>query len=176
MWWLKRKQDPHINPVGHHLRIYGNSSSIQYFSHYLASVSVLGFVFILFCFVLCSHDMWQRSAGTETCRGGLVVSFASAFVFLKESTGLSQVNFKVWFIGFLTLHCHMPPGRLTEAQFLGVPNSSELVFCFYFVCVGASQWAQTLWAFSVIELSLFKSRFWMKWVSFKMQLCKSSFN
>ena len=103
------------------------------------------FVFILLCFVLCSHDMWQHSAGTETfCRGGLVVSFASAFVFLKESTGLAQVNFKVWLIGFLMLLCHIPPGRLTEAQFLGVPNSSELVFCFNFVCVGASQWAQTL--------------------------------
>lgn len=123
-----------------------------------------------FYFVLLSYGMWQHSAGTETlCRGGLVVSSAKAFIFLKESTGLPRVNFKVWLIGFLMLLCNIPPGRLTEAQFLGVLFcSSELVFCFNFVCVGAIQWAQTLWVFRAIELSLFKSRFWMKWASFKM--------
>ena len=120
--------------------------------------------------------MWQHSAGTETsCRGGLVVSSASAFLFLKGKAGLSWVNFKVWLIGFLMLLCNIPPGRLSEAQFLGVPDcSSELVFCSNFVCVGASQWAQCAWVFTVTELSLFKSKIWMKWVSFKMQVFSCS--
>ena len=98
----------------------------------------------LFCFALCSHDMWQHSAGTETfCRGGLLVSSASALLFLKGNAGLSWVNFKVWLIGFLMLLCNIPLGRLTGAQFLRVPDcSSELVFCSNFVCVGASQWAK----------------------------------
>lgn len=99
--------------------------------------------------------MWQHSAGTETfCRGGLLVSSASALLFLKGNAGLSWVNFKVWLIGFLSfffffligflmLLCNIPLGRLTGAQFLRVPDcSSESVFCSNFVWVGASQWAQ----------------------------------
>lgn len=44
----------------------------------------------------------------------------------------------MWLIGFLKRLRDTPPGRLTEAQLLGVPDCPfELVFYFNFVSVGA---------------------------------------
>lgn len=72
----------------------------------------------------------------------------------------SQVNSKVWPIGFLTLLCNMHPGRLTKDQLLGVPDhSSRFVFCFNFAHVGGTQGDQTLGASCAVELTHFKSKF-----------------
>lgn len=115
--------------MGHYLLIYSHRTSVRYFLHDLASVS-FAFLFGFASVFLMTFS--QHPGSTEPLRRSvLVVSCARVLVFLKESIGFSQVNFNMWLIGFL-MHLHkIPPGRLTAAQLLGVPDySSELVFLF----------------------------------------------
>lgn len=95
-------------------------------------IQALRVLFFLFGFGLVFLMIFaQHPAGIELlCRSGLAVS-CSVSVFLKESTGFFQVNFNMWLIGFFMHLRKIPPGRLTAAQLLGVPDcSSELVFLF----------------------------------------------
>lgn len=115
--------------MGRYLLIYSHRTSVQSFLHDSGSAS---FVFLFGFGLVFLMIFAQHSAGIALlCRSGLAVSCASVSVFLKESTGFFQVNLNMWLIGFFMHLRKIPPGRLTAAQLLGVPDySSQLVFLF----------------------------------------------